>query len=233
LDIERLRDEAHVPIVYVSHSLAEVSRLATAIVVLRNGCVAAIGSPAEVLSRTDLVPEEVMEEAGAVIEARISEHDAQFGLTTLQSEAGPIRAPHLDLPIGTAVRVRIRARDIMIANVQPRGLSALNVLPGTVIELKKAGETLVEVGINCSSVKLWARLTQKSVETLGLQPGLPIYAILKSVALDKSTLGRSPSAANFRGASLGVRIQDESAPRAKSVTPSLDPPPVTNMISYE
>jgi len=202
--IERLRDEANVPIVYVSHSLAEVSRLANTIVVLRSGCVAAIGKPAEVLSQTDLVPHNAMEEAGAVIETRISEHDAQFGLTMLQSKAGLLRAPHLDLPIGTTVRVRIRARDVMIANGPPSGLSALNVFPGRVIELRKAGEALVEVGIDCSGIRLSARLTRKSVEMLGLQPGLPVYAILKSVALDQSTLGKSPLPENLRGADLGV-----------------------------
>ncbi len=208
--IERLRDEANVPIIYVSHSLAEVGRLANSIVVLRNGRVAAAGDPAEVLSRSALVPQDAVEEAGAVIEARISQHDIQFGLTMLQSKAGLLRAPHLDLPTGTTVRVRIRARDVMIANAPPVGLSALNVLPGKVIELKDSGETAVEVAIDCNGVKLWARLTRKSVETLGLRSELPVYAILKSVALDKSTLGKSPLSANLRGADLGVRLQDES-----------------------
>ncbi len=209
--IERLRDEANVPIIYVSHSLSEVSRLANSIVVLRNGRVAAVGDPAEVLSRSELVPQDAVEEAGAVIEARISQHDIQFGLTMLQSKAGLLRAPYLDLPEGTTVRVRIRARDVMIANAPPVGLSALNVLPGKVIELRGSGETAVEVAIDCNGVKLWARLTRKSVETLGLRSELPVYAILKSVALDKSTLGKSPLSANLRGADLGVRLQDENA----------------------
>jgi molybdate transport system ATP-binding protein len=206
--IERLRDEANVPIIYVSHSLGEVSRLANSIVVLRNGRVAAVGDPAEVLSRSELVPQDAVEEAGALIEARISQHDSQFGLTMLQSKAGLLRAPYLDLPIGTIVRVRIRARDVMIANAPPVGLSALNVLPGKVIELRESGETAVEVAIDCNGVKLGARLTRKSVETLGLRSELRVYAILKSVALDKSTLGKSPLSASLRGADLGVRLED-------------------------
>jgi molybdate transport system ATP-binding protein len=96
----------------------------------------------------------------------------------------------------------------MIANVPPVGLSALNVLPGRVIGLRESGETAVEVAIDCNGVKLWARLTRKSVETLGLAAELPVYAILKSVALDKSTLAKSPLSANLRGADLGVRLQD-------------------------
>ena len=200
--IERLRDEADVPIIYVSHSLAEVSRLANSIVVLRNGRVLAAGDPAEVLSRTELMPQDAVEDAGAVIEARISQHDIRFGLTTLQSKAGLLRVPCLDLPIGTIVRVRIRARDVMVANAPPVGLSALNVLTGNVVELRDREPTLVEVTIDCNGVKLSARLTRKSVETLQLVPELPVYAILKSVALDKSTLGKSLLSENLRGADL-------------------------------
>jgi molybdate transport system ATP-binding protein len=209
--IERLRDQADVPIIYVSHSLAEVSRLANSIIVLRDGRVVAAGDPAEVLSRTELVPQDAVEEAGAVIEARITQHDIQFGLTTLQTKAGLLRAPHLDLPTGTIVRVRIRARDVMVANAPPVGLSALNVLAGKVIALRNSGETVVEVAIDCNGVKLSARLTRKSVETLRLMPELPVYAILKSVALDKSTLGESPLSENLRGADLGVELQGKSA----------------------
>lgn len=200
--IERLRDEADVPIIYVSHSLAEVSRLANSIVVLRNGRVLAAGDPAEVLSRTELMLQDAVEEAVAVIEARISQHDIRFGLTTLQSKAGLLRVPCLDLPIGTIVRVRIRARDVMVANAPPVGLSALNVLTGNVVELRDREPTLVEVTIDCNGVKLSARLTRKSVETLQLVPELPVYAILKSVALDKSTLGKSLLSENLRGADL-------------------------------
>lgn len=164
------------------------------------------------LSRTDVVPQDAAEEAGAVIEARISQHDAQFGLTILQSKAGQLRAPDLDLPIGTIVRMRIRAKDVMIANAPPVGLSALNVLPGRVVELRRCGETVVEVDIDCNGVRLSARLTRKSVETLGLTSELQVYAVLKSVALDKSTLGRSPLSAKLHGADLGVQLQDGIAP---------------------
>jgi molybdate transport system ATP-binding protein len=223
--VERLRDEANVPIIYVSHSLMEVSRLANVIVVLRNGRVAAIGDPAEVLSQIDLVPRNAIKEAGAVFEARISQHDAQFGLTTLQSKAGPLRAPRLDLPIGTTVRVRVRARDVMIANASPIGLSALNVLPGKVLEMRKIEDPFVEVYIDCSGVRLSARLTRKSVETLGLKAELPVYAILKSVALDKNTLGKSPLSTNLRDADLGIEVHEEGASRGEGTKPGSVPTP--------
>ncbi len=211
--IERLRDEAEIPIVYVSHSLAEVSRLASSVVVLRTGRLIAVGDPAEVLKRTEFMPQDAVEEAGAIIEAHISQHDANFGLTVLESKAGPLRVPCLDLPAGTVVRVRIRAKDVMVANAPPVGLSALNVFTGKVIELRRCGGgPEVELDIDCNGMKVAARLTRKSVETLGLAAGMPVYAILKAVTMDKSTLAKSPISANLRGADLGVRLQDELSP---------------------
>jgi molybdate transport system ATP-binding protein len=191
--IERLRDEAQVPIVYVSHSLSEVTRLATTVVMIRDGRIVAVGAPTNVLGRTDLLAAQGSTDAGALIEAVVSEHDPSFGLTTLQSAAGALQAPQLDLPAGTPVRVRIRARDVMIATTRPDGLSALNVLPGSVIALRPADDGLVEVGLDCGGVRLVARLTRKSVETLQLAPAREVYAVIKSVALDRDALGRAPA----------------------------------------
>jgi molybdate transport system ATP-binding protein len=193
--IERLRDEAEVPIVYVSHSLAEVARLATTVVVIESGRIVAVGPPTDVLGRREMTAFYGPAEAGALIEAVIAEHDQTFGLTALRSAAGSLLAPRLDLPVGTPVRLRIRARDVMIATAPPDGLSALNVLPGRVTTLEDADESLVEVGLDCGGVRLAARLTRKSVDGLGLAPGRAIYAVIKSVALDRDALGRAPGLA--------------------------------------
>jgi molybdate transport system ATP-binding protein len=195
--IERLRDEAQVPIVYVSHSLTEVTRLATTVVILSDGRVAAVGSPAQVLGRTDLAFPEISDEAGALIEAVISDHDDHFGLTALRSPAGTLHAPRLELPVGTPVRVRIRARDVMIAIRPPEGLSALNVLGARVLEIDNVGTSLARVDLDCGGIRLAARLTRKSVETLALHPGREVYAILKSAALDGESLARAPEAGHF------------------------------------
>jgi molybdate transport system ATP-binding protein len=191
--IERLRDEAQVPIVYVSHSLPEVARLATTVVVFQDGRIVATGSPTDVLGRADVLAPHVAAEAGVLIEATVCGHDRVFDLTALQSRAGIFQAPHLDLPIGTAVRIRIRARDVMIATTRPDGLSALNVLSGVVRALDATGDGLVEVGLDCGGVRLAARLTRKSIDTLQLEPGREVYAVIKSVALDRDALGRAPT----------------------------------------
>jgi molybdate transport system ATP-binding protein len=182
--IERLRDRAGVPIVYVSHQVAEVARLATTMVVLSEGRVAAIGPTAQIMGRIDLFPLTGRAEAGAILATRVAAHDPAFGLTTLRAAAGELRVPHLDLPVGAALRVRIRARDVMIALAPPEGLSALNVLPGTVAEIRGADGPIVEMRLDCAGEALIARLTRRSVEALALAPGRPVYAVIKSIAFD-------------------------------------------------
>jgi molybdate transport system ATP-binding protein len=161
--IERLRDEGEVPIVLVSHSVAEIARLATSIVVLSEGQVTASGP--------------------------VLRHEDSFGLTVLQTKAGTLRVPHLTYPTGTGLRVRLRARDIMLSLQKPIGMSALNVLPGLISSIEYAEGPSVDVQLDCSGDHLVARVTRKSVEELGLKPGLPVHAIIKSIAFDPEALG--------------------------------------------
>jgi molybdate transport system ATP-binding protein len=121
--IERLRDETKIPIVYVSHSVAEVARLATDIVVLDEGKVAASGPTSEILQRLDLLPEEERGEGGAVLEMQVAGRNEAFGMSTLISPAGEIQVAGLDAETGSTVRVRIRARDVIVATERPRGIS--------------------------------------------------------------------------------------------------------------
>jgi molybdate transport system ATP-binding protein len=182
--IERLRDEFAVPIVYVSHAIAEVTRLATTMVVMSEGRVAAVGPPAAIMGRIDLFPLTGRAEAGAILNTRVAEHDIRFGLTTLRAAAGDLRVPYIDLRLGAQLRVRIRARDVMIALEPPTGLSALNILPATVAEIGPAEGAIVEMRLDCGGEPLIARLTRRSVEALGLTPGRQVYAVIKSIAFD-------------------------------------------------
>ena len=182
--IERLRDDTGTPIVYVSHSIPEVTRLATTMVLVSDGRVVATGPTASVMGRLDLFPLTGRAEAGALLNTRVAEHDLTFGLTTLRAAAGDLRVPRLDLPLGSALRVRIRARDVMIALSPPEGLSALNVLPGTVAELGRGEGPILDLRLDCAGEALIARLTRRSIERLGLAPGKPVYAVIKSIAFD-------------------------------------------------
>jgi molybdate transport system ATP-binding protein len=186
--IERLRDESRIPIVYVSHSIAEVARLAMTVVLLSEGKVAAVGPTSEIMRRLDLFLLTDRAEAGAVIEARVERHDDSFGLTELSSRAGRWMLQSLDAPVGARVRLRVRARDVMLAKSAPPDLSALNVLPGIVAAIGPGDGATVEIRIDCSGEALVARLTRYSVQRLELAPGAPVFALVKSVALDRRSL---------------------------------------------
>ena len=186
--IERLRDHSKVPIVYVSHSIGEVARLASTVVLLSDGKVAAVGPISEIMQRLDLFPLTGRAEAGAIVEATVERHDDQFGLTELRSRAGIWKLPRLDAPIGAHLRLRVRARDVMLAKSAPTDLSALNVLPGIVSAIGAHDGPIVEIRLDCSGEALIARLTRYSVERLGLARGTPVFALVKSVALDRRSL---------------------------------------------
>jgi molybdate transport system ATP-binding protein len=193
--VERLRDDTKIPIVYVSHSISEVARLATDVVALAAGKVVAAGPAAAVLSRLDLLPEEDRDEAGSLVDFTVAGHDAGFALTVLRSRGGEWRVPQLDMPAGTRVRARVRARDVMIATEEPRGISALNVLPGTVTEIASGKGVDALVAIDCSGDRILARLTRRSIDRLRLAPGSVVFAVVKAVAFDRSGAARpTPSA---------------------------------------
>ncbi len=184
--IERLRDEAGVPVVYVSHSVAEVARLAGTIVVLEEGRVAASGPAEAILRRADLIP--LHGEPGALLAMTVEGPEPGTGLTRLSGRAGRLLVPDLAKPPGTAVRVRIPARDVLVATVAPQGLSARNALPGRIAALNPAGSGVL-VEIDCNGAILTARLTEASVRDLGLAPGRDVVAVIKSAAIDPAGFG--------------------------------------------
>jgi molybdate transport system ATP-binding protein len=186
--IERLRDETKVPIVYVSHSVSEVARLATDIVVLEEGRVAAAGPTSEILQRLDLLPEEERNEGGAVLEMRVTGRNEAFGMSSLASRAGEIHVAGLDVEAGATIRVRIRARDVIVATERPRGLSALNILAGNIAGVSSGNGLFADVLIDCNGEIITARITRQSAEMLGLTAGLDVFAVIKSVTFDRASM---------------------------------------------
>jgi molybdate transport system ATP-binding protein len=192
--IERLRDQAGVPIVYVSHAVAEVTRLANTIVLIADGRVRAVGPLQEVMGRAGLYPMAGRFEAGAVLAARVAAHDAGWGLSELTGAFGKLTVPRLPAPVGTPLRVRIRARDVILAAHPPTGISALNVLVGRVEALVPIEEAALEVQLRLGDERLLARVTRRSGATLGLEPGHEIFAVIKTVAIDRRSLGHQDEA---------------------------------------
>jgi molybdate transport system ATP-binding protein len=188
--LERLRDEARIPIVYVSHSIAEVTRLATTIVLILAGRVHAVGPVQEVMGRAELYPLAGRFEAGAVLSVRITAHDPHWSLTQLTGDFGGLTVPRLDAAVGTALRVRIRARDVILAVARPTGISALNVLSAEVERLVPIEEGALDVQLRLGGERLLARVTRRSGEALGLAVGREVFAVIKTVAIDRRSLSR-------------------------------------------
>jgi molybdate transport system ATP-binding protein len=197
--LERMRDQPSVPIVYVSHSVAEVTRLANTIVLISDGRVHAVGPVQEVMGRADLYPLAGRFEAGAVLGVRVAAHDVRWRLTELAGAFGKLVVPRLDVPVGTALRVRIRARDVILAVSPPAGISALNVLAARVETLVPIEEGALEVQLRLGGERLLARVTRRSGETLGLAPGREVFAVIKTVAIDRRSLSRQGEAADLEG----------------------------------
>ncbi|MBV8937780.1 MAG: molybdenum ABC transporter ATP-binding protein [Alphaproteobacteria bacterium] len=196
--LERLRDEAKVPIVYVSHSVAEVTRLATTIVLISAGRVHAVGPVREIMGRAENYPLTGRFEAGAVLAMRIAAHDLRWNLTELSAEFGNLTVSHLEAPVGTALRVRIRARDVILAVARPTGISALNVLVAEVEELVPIEDAALEVQLRLRGGEhLLARITRRSAEALELTPGREIFAVIKTIAIDRRNLSRRDETADL------------------------------------
>jgi molybdate transport system ATP-binding protein len=179
--IERLRDEAGVPILYVSHSVAEVARIATTVVILTEGKVTAVGPVGDVLSFAD------SGDGGSVLDAVVARHDEAFQLSVLTSVAGELQVPRLSAAVGVRVRAYIRARDVMLSLRPPEEISALNVLSGQVAGIAPTTNgAQADIRLDCNGAILMARLTAKSVQRLALVPGKPVYAVIKSVSFERS-----------------------------------------------
>jgi len=187
--LERLRDELQIPILYVSHSVPEVARLATTIVALAEGRVVRLGPAAEVLSDPDAFPHMGRQEAGAFLMARVVGHDPADGLTRLEFSGGALITPLVEAEPGTRVRVRVRARDVLLALKPPEETSALNILPAVVNRIGRQDGAIVDVAIRCGSDDLLVRITRRSLLNLRLEPGKPCFAVLKSIAVSRRDVG--------------------------------------------
>ncbi|SCZ49399.1 molybdate transport system ATP-binding protein [Epibacterium ulvae] len=178
---ERLRDEVDTPILYVSHSLAEIARLATTVVVLAEGRVVTCAPTKDVLQNPALL-QYGDKHAGAVLQMRVETHHAD-GLTELGSAGESLLLPRLGIAVGSPVCVRIAAQDVILSTEHPTGLSALNIIAGTIKQVHQDINCGATVAVQTAAGVILARLTLRSLQALNLQEGSPCYAIVKSVAL--------------------------------------------------
>nr|WP_306258841.1 molybdenum ABC transporter ATP-binding protein [Pararhizobium sp. IMCC21322] len=193
--IERVAQESRIPICYVSHSMDEVTRIADDLVVLSRGKTIASGPLTEILTRVDLGGATGRHEAGAIVSARVVAHDDTLGLTQLMLQTDPplqFELARSELPIGADVRLRIRARDVSIA-VQPvAGLSIRNQLPARIETVKTDeqgyAELVLRLGADGAGAGLRARITAASALELQLEQGDLVFALVKSIAIERRLL---------------------------------------------
>jgi len=181
--LARLRDELKMPMLYVTHSAEEVTRLADHMVVLDKGKVKAQGPVSSVLAQV-VNPVVVGEDAGALIAGHIGAVDAKWHLSRVDFDGGSVWVRDGGLPIGKAVRIRILARDVSLATTEPNHTSIQNQLRGSIQSINPDSHpSQVMVVLNCGTEQVLARLTSRAVNDLKLQSGMPVWAQVKSVAL--------------------------------------------------
>ncbi|EAQ04921.1 molybdate ABC transporter, ATP-binding protein [Pseudooceanicola batsensis HTCC2597] len=188
--LERLRDEAGIPILYVSHAVEEVARLADTLVVLDSGRVVRAGPAAALFADPGLAPALGPRAAGAVIPGRV-EAQHEDGLTEVAVSGGRLLLPRIDAGAGAALRIRIAAQDVMLSLSRPERVSALNILPATIAELHPGQGPGVMVQCRCGEDLILARITRRSAEGLALAPGQSCYAVIKSVAVARGDVGQA------------------------------------------
>ena len=185
--LERLHRELALPVVYVTHAMDEVARLADHLVLIRDGQVEAAGPLVELMARTDLRLSR-QDDVGVVLEARVVEHDPAHGMTRIGFNGTTLWVGEAAAPPGARVRARVLARDVSVTRQRPGETSILNVLPVLLqgIQRERATALLqlrVGGGTSAPAWTLLARITSKSVDALGLQPGDALHAQVKAVAL--------------------------------------------------
>jgi molybdate transport system ATP-binding protein len=181
--LEQLQRHLQIPIIYVSHSMDEVARLAQHMVLMDNGKVRAQGAVADLLSSLDL-PLAHGDLAAAVVHATVLKHDALDFVSTLRFDGGQLQLVMATAkPIDSNVQLRVQARDVSLSLQRPEGSSILNILPVQVLELRDDGPGQLMVSLQAGQTRLLARITQHSARALQIQADQQVFAQIKGMAL--------------------------------------------------
>ncbi|HXT81689.1 MAG TPA: molybdenum ABC transporter ATP-binding protein, partial [Acetobacteraceae bacterium] len=182
--LTRLKTALSLPILYVTHALDEVSQLADSLVLIDLGRVVGAGPVSDIATRTDL-PLAQRDDAGALLICRIAEHDADRKLSRLEGGGATFWVPLLDVPTSAECRIRIPAREVILAGKPPDAISVHNIVPGEVRRIAgDAGRRSVLVEIALPSGALISRVTPDAIVRLALAPGRPVLALIKSTSIE-------------------------------------------------
>jgi molybdate transport system ATP-binding protein len=185
---EALHGRLALPIVYVSHDIAEVERLADTLVLLESGRVVASGPLGTLLTDPSL-PLVHFPDAGVTLDATVAGFDLEYGLSRLTVDGGTLDVPGQHGAPGTRRRIRIRASDVSFSRHAPADSTIVNVLPARLIAVDRHDPAGVQMnivaalGADGSGARIVARVTRRSQERLELAPGMSVFAQIKGVAL--------------------------------------------------
>jgi molybdate transport system ATP-binding protein len=185
--LTQLKTALRLPVLFVTHALDEVVRLADSLVLIEGGRVVGFGSISDLASQADL-PLAQRDDGGAVLLSRVGQHDRRRALTLLEGGGVTFWVPLVDLPVDSRCRVRIPAREVILATKPPEAISLHNILPGAVRRIiQDTIRRSVLVEIELPGGALLARVTPDAVSHLGLSPGSSVLALIKSTSIEVLT----------------------------------------------
>ncbi|MDC1418023.1 molybdenum ABC transporter ATP-binding protein [Candidatus Thioglobus sp.] len=180
--LDALHNDLDIPIIYVTHSPDEASRLADYLLLLDHGKVIGSGPINNMLTRFDL-PMSHGREATSLIEAKVISREKEFNLMHLDFPGGEFLVPDNKLPIGSNVRLRVSARDVSLTREKQIDTSILNIFPAIVHEMSPEGKAQIMVRLKIKEITLLTLITKKSAKILDLKNGSKVFAQVKSVAI--------------------------------------------------
>ena len=180
--LDSIHNDLEIPILYVTHSQDEMSRLADHLLLIEDGNIVGSGPVNDMLTRFDM-PLSHGGDAVSIIEAEVLKRDSEFNLMHLDFLGGQFIVPDNGFPVQTKVRIRVVARDVSLTKSKQVDTSILNIFPAMVQEIVNEGEAQVMVRLQIKDTILLACITRKSSYKLRLEKGSEVFVQVKSVAI--------------------------------------------------
>ncbi len=186
--IRRLHEELRIPVMYVSHAIAEILQLADRVVLLKEGKIAAAGALNEMFTSLQFRGHFGAHRIGAILDARVAAHETQYGLTQLEFNGQSLFVPLQSVSVGQVMRVHILSSDVsVVIGRTDCPTSVLNILEATIVEIQAIDQSSVDVLLDIGA-PLVASITRKSLVILGLKPGQRVLAHIKAIALNEELM---------------------------------------------
>ena len=182
--LERMHRELEIPIIYVSHSLSEITSLVDHLVLMERGKTVAAGPLAEMLTRLDMPLADDMD-ATTVISGTVARMEERYKLMAVATAFGELLIPQGNMAIGDSVRLKIQARDVSLCLERPEQTSIINIFPATIVEQDPSHECHVNVRLQAGGVHLLSRVSHLSLERLKLEVGKQLFVQVKGIAMEQ------------------------------------------------